>query len=54
MQDIIESVVRFAGWLVLKAVTLGRYRSRGRQDLLVEGGAGLAVIAALVWVAYRW
>lgn len=54
MQDIIESAIRVIGWLVLKGVTLGRYRSRGSSDLLLEGGVGLACVVLLFWAAYVW
>ena len=54
MQDLIESAVRFVGWLVLKIVTLGYYRSRGQRDLLVEGAVGLVAIAAVFWALYTW
>lgn len=54
MQDVIEAGVRFVGWLVLKILTLGRYRSRGQGDLLVEGGVGLGSMTLLFWVAYTW
>jgi hypothetical protein len=54
MQDLIETVVRFVGWLVLTVVTLGRYRSRGQRDLLVEGAIGLLSIALALAAVYRW
>lgn len=58
MQAIIEGIVEFVpravGWAVLKLVTLGRYRGFRQEDLLVEGGIGLAAIAGLCFVAYAW
>ena len=54
MQALIEAAVGFVGWITLKALTLGRYQSRGQRDLLVEGGAGLTSIALAVWLAYAW
>ncbi len=54
MQELFEAGIRFVGWLVLKALTLGRYRSDARSGLVVEGALGLLSIAALLWVAYIW
>ncbi len=54
MQELIEAGIRFVGWLVLKALTLGRYRSEAQSGLVVEGALGLLSIAALLWVAYVW
>jgi hypothetical protein len=35
-------------------VTLGRYRGFRSDDLLVEGGIGLAVIAGICVLGYSW
>jgi inner membrane protein involved in colicin E2 resistance len=52
MQEIIEDAVRGIGYVVLKAVTFGTYRS-GRDGLLAEGAIGLLVVAAVMYVTYR-
>jgi hypothetical protein len=52
IEAIVEFVPRATGWAVLKLVTLGRYRGWGRDDLLLEGGIGLATIALLCLVWY--
>lgn len=58
MQAIVEAIVEFVpratGWAVLKLVTLGRYRGFGQNDLLLEGGVGLATIALIGTVWYWW
>ena len=60
--DVLEDVVRFliedgiraVGIGVLKIVTFGRYRSAGQSTWLVEGGVGLAMIAAALVAIARW
>jgi hypothetical protein len=58
IQDIVEVVlqesIRTIGVMVLKVITLGRYRSRGPEDLLVEGGVGLLTLVAIGFVMYVW
>ncbi|MBA3639804.1 MAG: hypothetical protein M3541_15160 [Acidobacteriota bacterium] len=44
MQQIVEEVVRWFGFGVLKILTLGRYRGGGRADELSGGAIGLAVL----------
>ena len=53
MQILIEELIRGIGYLTLKAVTLGRYRSRS-GDSLLEGALGLVLVAFAVYVAYRF
>ena len=58
LEAIAEGVVMFVpqatGWGVLKLVTFGRYRGFREKDTLFEGGIGLATIAAVCFVAYRF
>lgn len=54
VQDVIEFVPRLIGWAFLKVVTLGRYRGFRQNDLLLEGGLGLALIAAACFLGYRF
>jgi hypothetical protein len=54
MQHLIEESVRAVGWATLKTITAGRYKSSAGTELLLEGGIGLLVIAAGMWLAYRW
>ena len=54
MQQLLEDVIRLLGWTVLKAVTLGRYKSSDASSVLLEGGVGLSVIAAAMCAAYAW
>lgn len=51
MQFVIEDVVRWFGFAVLKAFTLGRYRGGRSSDQLAEGAIGLAVIAGTTYIA---
>jgi hypothetical protein len=50
----IEDGIRVVGLLVLKLVTVGRYRSEGRSTLLVEGAVGLLAIAAGSLAVLMW
>jgi hypothetical protein len=54
MQSVVEFIPRAIGWACLKLLTLGRYRGFRQEDLLLEGGFGLAVIAALCITGYLW
>lgn len=54
VEGIIEFVPRVTGWAVLKLLTLGRYRGFGSDDLLLEGGVGIATIALLIAAWYFW
>jgi hypothetical protein len=54
IEEIVAFVPRALGWLTLKLVTLGRYRGFGKDDLLLEGGIGLAAIATMYLVFYGW
>jgi hypothetical protein len=54
IEAIIEFVPRAIGWAVLKLVTLGRYRGWGHDDLLLEGGVGLVVIAGISLAVFAW
>jgi len=51
-QEVVGDLVRGAGYVVLKLVTAGRYRSGG-NGLLLEGCVGLAVAASLFFFLYR-
>jgi hypothetical protein len=52
VEAVIEEVPRAIGWAVLKAVTVGRYRSLRDKDLVLEGAVGLAVIVLLCVAGY--
>ena len=49
MQGLIEDGIRAAGWVTLFVVTLGRYKTPQNDALLLEGGVGLAVVAAVTY-----
>ena len=51
MQSLIEDAVRLLGYLVLRIITLGRYRGRKEKDRLAEGALGLATLAVATYVA---
>jgi hypothetical protein len=50
MQILIEELVRWVGYGVLRVVTLGRYTGGTSSDHLREGALGLALIALLTYV----
>ncbi len=52
MQQIIEEVVRWFGFGLLRILTLGRYRGGGQSDEVSEGATGLAVIIGTASVVY--
>ena len=54
VEGVIEFVPRVIGWSCLKLLTLGRYRGFREEDVLVEGGLGLAAVAGLCIVGYLW
>ena len=54
MQELIEEVVRWFGYVVLKALTFGSYTGGGSSDRLPEGACGLGVIALVTYLVVRW
>lgn len=50
MQALIEELVRWIGYAVLRLVTLGRYAGGTSNDHLLEGALGLALIALVTYV----
>ena len=54
MQGIIEELIRGVGYVALRLVTFGRYRS-GHDSRLAEGaiGFGLVIVAAFLIYAVR-
>lgn len=52
MPLVIEEAIRGLGYVVLKAVSGGRYRSQRDDGILLEGGLGLLVVAAAFYVFY--
>ena len=52
VESAIEYGPRLLGLVVLKALTLGRYRRSGRDVAVVEGAAGFAAVAAICAVGY--
>ena len=53
VEGVIQDGIRWLGVVVLKLVTLGRYRS-DESRLLIEGGTGVAFIVGVTWIFYRW
>ena len=51
MQEVLEELVRWIGYAVLRLVTLGRYKGGGREDRLREGALGLGLLAAVTYAA---
>ena len=51
-QELVADLVRGAGYLVLKLVTAGGYRSGG-NGLMLEGSVGLLLVASLFFFLYR-
>jgi hypothetical protein len=54
MQGVLEDLVRLTGWVLLKALTCGRYQSTGPSAILVEGASGLLAIAGGFWALFLW
>jgi hypothetical protein len=52
MQILIEEVVRWFGYFMLRAVTLGRYIGGTSSDAVHEGALGLALIALATYIVY--
>jgi len=52
MQDIIEELIRWLGYAILRFVTFGRYRGGTQDDRLPEGAVGLCVVVGLVYLTY--
>lgn len=51
MQDLIEELIRWLGYVALKLLTLGRYR-RDPSDSLAEGAVGFGVVVAIAVLIY--
>ncbi len=51
MQALIEETIRLVGCVVLRALSLGRYRGGKESDRLAEGGLGLATLAVATYMA---
>jgi hypothetical protein len=49
---VVEDLVRVAGWVTLKLVTLGAYRTDD-DAIFLEGVIGLFVWAAMIALTYR-
>ena len=49
MQELIAELVRWLGYVVLRAVTLGRYTGGTSGDELREGAFGLVLIALVTY-----
>jgi hypothetical protein len=54
MQTLLEDLIQGLGWLTLKALTAGRYRSGTPDARLFEGAVGFVVTAAATVAAYTW
>ena len=52
MQDVIEDIIRWLGWALLKLLTLGRYRGGQPADALAEGSVGFVLIVAVAILVY--
>lgn len=53
MQEVLEELVRGLGWIGLKVVTLGQYKSQGASARVFEGTMGLVILGGVAWAAYR-
>jgi hypothetical protein len=57
LQAIVEAVLdtglQALGWLVLKAMSFGRYRGFRPEDLWFEGTVGFATVVAVGFGVYR-
>ena len=54
MEGVLLEAVRAVGLLLLKAVTLGRYKSKRPADWATEGFLGVATVFAATWLVIRW
>ena len=52
MQSVIEELIRGVGYVTLRLITLGRYRSKSTDDRLPEGAIGLALLVLLAYLTY--
>ena len=52
MQQIIEEVVRWLGFAILRAATLGRYRGGKDTDRLSEGAIGLGAVIGTAFLVF--
>ena len=52
MQDVIEELLRWIGYVALRLVTFGRYRGGSERDRLPEGAIGLGILAVLAYATY--
>jgi hypothetical protein len=54
MRELLAEFIRFVGWIALEAATVGRYERSESSNVLLEGVAGLSVMATVMCVAYAW
>ena len=52
MEVVIEELIRWVGYAVLRIATLGRYAGGTSSDHLREGALGLVLIALVTYVVY--
>jgi hypothetical protein len=53
MQTLLEDLIQGVGWLMLKVVTGGRYRS-APDSRLFEGTLGFALVLVIAAGIYTW
>lgn len=51
MQDLIEELIRGAGYLALKVVAAGRYRGDA-DSRLAEGAIGFGLVVLVAYIVY--
>lgn len=51
MQAVIEETIRLVGLVLLRVLSLGRYRGGKETDRLAEGALGLATLAVATYMA---
>ena len=51
MQDVLEELIRWLGYLTRRLVTFGRYTGGSSGDRLRDGAFGLALIAVPTYAA---
>lgn len=53
-EAVVYEVPRALGWVLLKVVTLGRYRRTHQEDWFAEGAVGFGTFAGVTWLCARW
>jgi hypothetical protein len=53
-EALVYEVPRALGWVLLKVVTLGRYRHAHQDDWITEAAVGFGAFAGVTWLCARW